>query len=152
LLPARLVSLLAISLISVDDKIVRLTAHTIAPGAVCPNCRCPSSQIHDGYVRQPMDLPWRGYTVRFSLRVRRFRCSNVVCSRLPGGGSAVGGPALIPVLLLDRRRQFQRRRPLRPGSERRAMSSGQLALDAVAAGTRAIGALDVASLPTDRTL
>lgn len=81
LLPTRPDSPVALSLISVDDKVVRLTAHTVAPNATCPDCRRSSSQIHDSYIRQPIDLPWRGFIVRFSLRVRRFRCPNVACSR-----------------------------------------------------------------------
>lgn len=81
---------LGITLVSVEGKVVRLSARLLAPHAVCPTCETPSSQIHDRYVRRPMDLPWRGHTVRFSLTVRRFRCLNPACPRLtftesPGG-------------------------------------------------------------------
>src|SRR5262249_30842208 len=72
---------LAITLIGVDSKIIRLTAHALATHAVRPSCQTASDQIHDRYVRRPMDLPWRGYTVRFSLTVRRFRCRNGNCTR-----------------------------------------------------------------------
>jgi hypothetical protein len=47
LLAAHLDSCLAISLISVDDQVVRLTAHPVSASAACPDCRRPSSQVHD---------------------------------------------------------------------------------------------------------
>jgi transposase len=72
---------LALSLISVDGKVVRIIAHTLATEATCPDCQRPSSHVHDRYARKPMDLPWRGYTVRFSLTVRRLRCPNMACAR-----------------------------------------------------------------------
>jgi transposase len=74
-------SSVVISQINVDGKIVRLIAHTLGFSAVCPTCHHASIQIHDRHVRRPMDLPWRGYTVRLTLTVRRFRCSNRDCSR-----------------------------------------------------------------------
>jgi hypothetical protein len=30
--------------------------------------------VHDRYVSQPLELPWRGLVVRVRLTVRRFRC------------------------------------------------------------------------------
>src|SRR5207253_2697119 len=64
-----------------DGNVVRLVAHMVTSSAVCPNCQHASSLIHDRHIRRPMDLPWRGYTVRLSLTVRRFQCPNRACSR-----------------------------------------------------------------------
>jgi transposase len=72
---------LAITQIDVAGKIVRLMAHVAGSAAVCPACQHPSTHVHDRHVRRPMDLPWRGYTVRLTLTVRRFRCANRACPR-----------------------------------------------------------------------
>lgn len=40
-----------------------------------------STRVHGRYLRQPMDLPWRGHPVRLTLTVRRFRCDNSECER-----------------------------------------------------------------------
>jgi transposase len=79
--PARLDSPLAVSQINVDGHVVRLIAQMLTAFAVCPDCQRSSSRIHDRHIRRPMELPWRGYTVRLSLTVRRFRCPNRACSR-----------------------------------------------------------------------
>ncbi len=71
---ARSNSSLTVSQISADGKIVRLVAHLSGASVVCPTCHHASTRIHDHHVRRPMDLPWRGYTVRVTLTVRRFRC------------------------------------------------------------------------------
>jgi transposase len=81
LVPARPDSPLTLSQIDIDGKIVRLIAHVAGSSAVCPGCGQPSTHVHDRHVRRPMDLPWRGYTVRLSLTVRRFRCANAECPR-----------------------------------------------------------------------
>lgn len=81
MVPARSDSPLTISQIGVDGKVVRLIAHVAGATAVCPGCGQPSTHVHDRYVRRPMDPPWRGYTVRLSLSVRRFRCANSECPR-----------------------------------------------------------------------
>jgi transposase len=81
LFPARPDSSLAVSQITVDGKIVRLVAHTIGSSATCPNCHRASTRVHDRHVRRPLDLPWRGYTVRLTVTVRRFRCSTPDCLR-----------------------------------------------------------------------
>lgn len=70
-----------ITLISVEGKVIRLAAHIPTTQAVCPSCQMANAQIHDRYIRRPMDLPWRGHIVRFSLTVRRFRCRNPACPR-----------------------------------------------------------------------
>jgi transposase len=49
--------------------------------AKCPRCRCPSSRVHSYYTRTVADLPWHGIAVRLSLRTRRFRCRNSLCTK-----------------------------------------------------------------------
>ena len=57
--------------------------------AECPRCHRPSTRVHSYYNRSVADLPWHGVAVRLSLRTRRFRCRNnlctkrVFCERLP---------------------------------------------------------------------
>jgi transposase len=40
-----------------------------------------SDRVHSRYRRRPLDLPWRGQTVRLALSARRFACVNVGCGR-----------------------------------------------------------------------
>jgi transposase len=47
----------------------------------CPECGQRSSSRHSSYMRRLQDLPWQGLTVQILLRVRRFRCRNLSCSR-----------------------------------------------------------------------
>ncbi|MFL6336448.1 MAG: ISL3 family transposase, partial [Pyrinomonadaceae bacterium] len=49
--------------------------------AECPRCHHPSSRVHSSYTRRVADLPWHGIAVRLSLRTRRFRCRNSLCTR-----------------------------------------------------------------------
>jgi transposase len=49
--------------------------------AECPRCGTESAVVHGTYRRRPLDLPWRGWTVRLQVRVRRFRCGNPDCPR-----------------------------------------------------------------------
>jgi transposase len=62
------------------DEIV-LDASGAAAAGVCPTCGTTSGYVHDRYIRQPRDLPWRGRRVRLRLIVRRFRCLNDACPR-----------------------------------------------------------------------
>lgn len=64
--------------------------------AECPRCHRPSARVHSYYTRTVADLPWHGIPVRLSLRTRRFRCRNslctkrVFCERLPRVVAAYG--------------------------------------------------------------
>jgi len=49
--------------------------------AECPRCHRPSTRVHSYYTRSPADLPWHGVSVRLSLRTRRFRCRNSLCTK-----------------------------------------------------------------------
>jgi CRISPR-associated protein Csd2 len=54
-------SLLVIQAITFNGNTIPLEARSSATSAICPHCRTTSTQIHDPYQRQPLDLPWRGY-------------------------------------------------------------------------------------------
>ncbi len=60
---------------------MELDAEVVTDNARCPSCNSVSSKVHDRYVRRPLDLPWRGRSVRLMLTVRRFRCVNSACKR-----------------------------------------------------------------------
>lgn len=49
--------------------------------ARCPLCRHCSRRVHARFTRLLADLPWSGHRVRVCLHGRRFRCTNVDCSR-----------------------------------------------------------------------
>jgi transposase len=50
-------------------------------GARCPACNHASRAVHGHYTRSAMDLPWSGARVTLHLRVRRWRCRAIGCSR-----------------------------------------------------------------------
>ncbi|MPZ13494.1 MAG: ISL3 family transposase [Chloroflexi bacterium] len=64
----------------VDQQVV-LEAEAGTGHAQCPACGTWSDRVHGWYTRRPLDLPWRGQTVRILLAVRRFRCTNAQCDR-----------------------------------------------------------------------
>lgn len=72
---------LGVSRILLEGNVVTLEAAGLAEGSACPGCGTPSSSIHARYVRQPLDLPWRGRVVRLVITVRRFRCPVAACPR-----------------------------------------------------------------------
>lgn len=61
---------------------VWLEADGIAAEARCPACGTVATRVHDRYARRPLDLPWRGWTVRLAITVRRFRCDGPACPRV----------------------------------------------------------------------
>jgi transposase len=79
-------SLLVIQSVTFIDSTVLLQAHAAVTSADCPACGINSNQVHDHYQRRPLDLPWRGWTVRLTLTVRRFRCSNTTWKVIVEGG------------------------------------------------------------------
>lgn len=70
-----------ISRMAVERDQVVLYADGIVPAARCPACGALSRRIHDRYRRRPLDQPWRGWTVRLQLTVRRFVCPTATCPR-----------------------------------------------------------------------
>lgn len=73
---------ITIHLIRVTADHVVLHASGRAQQGRCPACGTPSDRVHDRYRREPLDQPWRGWTVRLQLTVRRFRCLNAACARV----------------------------------------------------------------------
>src|SRR3982074_3447396 len=47
----------------------------------CPECGELSRRQHSRYVRHPLDLPWRGQTVRMRVHSRRWFCDTPTCPR-----------------------------------------------------------------------
>ncbi|MGV9503847.1 ISL3 family transposase [Streptomyces sp. NPDC003642] len=71
----------AVLSVDVNIEIVRVDAHCIANGAVCPACGVWSNRLHGSYLRFPADVPSGGRRVVLQLRVRRFTCENSDCAR-----------------------------------------------------------------------
>jgi transposase len=74
-------SSLVITQARLDGASILLEARSAARVGQCPDCGAASAQVHDRYVRRPLDLPWRGRVVRLLLSVRRFRCPTATCAR-----------------------------------------------------------------------
>src|SRR4051794_15564314 len=83
---------ISISLMAVEGDHVVLYAHGVAAAVRCPGCGELTHRVHDRYRRRPVDQPWRGWTVRLQLTVRRFICLNRACPR--GTFAEDFGPAL----------------------------------------------------------
>src|SRR5579859_6608940 len=47
----------------------------------CPSCSELSRRQHSRYERHPLDLPWRGQTVRMRIHSRRWFCDTPTCPR-----------------------------------------------------------------------
>lgn len=47
----------------------------------CPKCGELSGRQHSSYLRRPLDLPWRGHTVRLRIHSRRWFCDVPGCPR-----------------------------------------------------------------------
>jgi len=67
--------------IRLEGPSIVLDAEGTAPSARCPSCQTPSSKVHEGYTRRPMDLPWRGREARLGVTARRIRRTNHSCGR-----------------------------------------------------------------------
>ncbi|WP_433891271.1 ISL3 family transposase [Streptomyces sp. CA-111067] len=71
----------AVLSVDVNTETVRIDAHGIANGAVCPVCGAWSNRVHGSYLRFPTDVPSGDRSVVLQLRVRRFTCENSGCAR-----------------------------------------------------------------------
>src|SRR5689334_8318395 len=49
--------------------------------AACPGCGCPSEHVHSQYQRTVHDTPCAGRNIMLQLRVRKFFCLQLCCSR-----------------------------------------------------------------------
>ena len=52
-----------------------------SPVVCCPVCQTASRQVHCYYTRTVTDLCWADFQVQLKLHVRRFVCSNAMCTR-----------------------------------------------------------------------
>src|SRR5215218_10077055 len=67
--------------VSIDAQTVSLFVTSTCPYVACPVCGRRTARLHSHYLRTLADLPWGGRSVRLSLWVRRFRCTDSECSR-----------------------------------------------------------------------
>ncbi len=63
-----------------DGSLV-LVVEPTRPAVACPGCGELSRRQHSRYERHPLDLPWRGQTVRMRIHSRRWFCDTPSCSR-----------------------------------------------------------------------
>jgi len=63
-----------------DGSLVLVVEPTRAAVA-CPTCGELSRRLHSRYERRPLDLPWRGQTVRLRVHSRRWFCDVPTCPR-----------------------------------------------------------------------
>src|SRR6266851_9525565 len=63
-----------------DGSLV-LVVEPTRPSVPCPQCGGLSRRQHSRYERHPLDLPWRGKTVRMRIRSRRWFCDVSTCPR-----------------------------------------------------------------------
>jgi transposase len=72
---------------------ITLLVSSTQTAARCPGCNAPARHVHSRYTRILADLPWSDYRVTWRLRVRKFFCRKMTCSRrifterLPGVAS-----------------------------------------------------------------
>ncbi|TAK20108.1 MAG: transposase family protein [Chloroflexota bacterium] len=71
MLPIDLKPFLAIRRMTLEGSTVVLEASSVAPDGRCPDCGTVASRVHGRFVRRPVDLPWRGCTVRLAIAVTR---------------------------------------------------------------------------------
>ncbi len=63
------------------DSSLTLAVRVTRTPAECPRCHRPSTRVHSYYTRRVADLPWHGVAIRLTLRTRRFRCKNSLCTK-----------------------------------------------------------------------
>src|SRR5215831_11234698 len=63
-----------------DGSLV-LVAEPTREAVPCPKCGELSRRPHSSYLRRPLDLPWRGHTVRLRIHSRRWFCDVPECPR-----------------------------------------------------------------------
>lgn len=64
-----------------DASVVYVYAETRSKSATCPSCGVDSKRVHSYYERILLDLPLGEQSVRIRIRVKRFRCQQIVCKR-----------------------------------------------------------------------
>lgn len=68
--------------VAVEGEVVLVDVEGVGDQARCPACGATSGRVHGRYRRRPLDLPWRGHSVRLVVTVRRFRCDEPDCGVL----------------------------------------------------------------------
>jgi transposase len=63
------------------DGSLILVAEPTRRAVPCPKCGELSGRQHSSYLRRPLDLPWRGHTVRLRVHSRRWFCDVTDCPR-----------------------------------------------------------------------
>src|SRR5690349_3879050 len=63
------------------DGSLLLVAEPTRQAVPCPKCGELTQRQHSSYLRRPLDLPWRGHTVRLRVHSRRWFCDVPDCPR-----------------------------------------------------------------------
>ncbi|MBV9898802.1 MAG: ISL3 family transposase [Chloroflexi bacterium] len=71
---------IALVVVEQDGSLV-LVAEPTRCAVPCPSCGELSRRRHSSYLRRPLDLPWRGRTVRLRVHTRRWFCDAPGCSQ-----------------------------------------------------------------------
>jgi transposase len=69
-----------VSVETVED-LLKVQVASTKERAFCPLCHSETSRRHSQYTRVVADLPCAGFRVQLILRVRKFFCETVDCSR-----------------------------------------------------------------------
>jgi hypothetical protein len=64
-----------------QDGSLVLMAEPTRAAVPCPRCGQLSRRRHSQYERRPLDLPWRGRTVRLRVHTQRWFCATPSCPR-----------------------------------------------------------------------
>ena len=74
-------NVVSVAVVGKNERIV-VELEANASDSVCPLCHQKTTRVHSWYRRALADLPWADIPVTISLKVRRFFCSNVDCTRM----------------------------------------------------------------------
>ena len=84
------------------DGAMILTVQASTQESMCPLCGVPSMGVHSRYVRQVLDLPCSGRSVRLHVITRRFVCAAPLCRR------RIFAERFDPAVLVERARRTTR--------------------------------------------
>jgi transposase len=72
---------LVLDQVQLTPESITITVRTTAAAASCPQCQHDSARVHSRYRRTISDVPCTGLTLCLKLRIRRFFCQQLDCSR-----------------------------------------------------------------------
>jgi transposase len=72
---------IVLAVVERDGSLI-LVAEPTRQAVPCPKCGELSGRQHSSYLRRPLDLPWRGHTVRLRVHSRRWFCDVPECPRV----------------------------------------------------------------------